>query len=129
MNHTCHAPGCNRIVDPKMFACKPHWFSLSQKMRDAIWREYRPGQENDKKPSLRYLAVQRLACAHLVFKPHDEKAVLAALPYIQDALGFQRKAIDAGLGDPLEDLIPAEAPELLGRTPTVKKARGRAKRL
>ncbi len=105
MNHTCHAPGCKKLVPPQMYACKPHWYALPKKIRDAIWREYRPGQEDDKKPSLRYLAVQRLACAHLAFKPNDEKAVLATFPYIQEALQYRKKAIEAELGDPLEGLI------------------------
>ncbi len=119
--HLCHAPGCNKEVPPAMFACKPHWFALPKKVRDAIWREYRTGQEIDKQPSLRYMAVQRLACAHLMFKPHDEKAVLDTLPYIAEAMTFQRKAIAEGLGDPLEGLIPDHWPS----PKTVVKARPR----
>jgi hypothetical protein len=61
MTHHCHAHGCNRSVPPRMFACREHWFALSKEMQDAIWREYRSGQEVDKRPSLRYLAVQQLA--------------------------------------------------------------------
>lgn len=124
MNHTCHAPGCKRLVPASMFACKWHWRLLPKKIQDAIWREYRSGQEIDKKPSLRYLAVQRLACAHLVFKPYDEKAVLAMLPYMAEAVRYAREAIKAGLGDPLEGIVPKEWP-----TKPVKKARAQAKTL
>ena len=112
MSHTCHAPGCNRQVPPRMFACRAHWFALPKKTQDAIWREYRNGQEIDKKPSLRYLAVQRLACAQLVFKPDNEKAALAALAYGAEAFGFAKQAIDAGFGDPLEGLV---TPVVVGR--------------
>jgi len=105
MAHRCHAPGCKRQVPPRMFACRDHWFSLPKKIRDAIWREYRPGQERDKRPSARYLAVQQLACSYLVFAPDNEEAVLASLPYINEAVRYQKLAIAEGFGDPLEGLI------------------------
>jgi hypothetical protein len=89
-----------------MFACKPRWFALPKKIRDAIWREYRPGQEDDKQPSLRYKAVQRLAVAHTAFKPHDEQAAYEAALYMQDAMILRQRAIDAGQGDPLYGLVP-----------------------
>jgi hypothetical protein len=46
-------------VPPKMWGCKRHWFMLPWKLRDAIWRAYRPGQELDKRPSEDYLAAAR----------------------------------------------------------------------
>jgi hypothetical protein len=101
MNHTCHAPGCTLQVPARMFACRTHWFALPQKIRNAIWREYRDGQEVDKKPSLRYLAVQQLACAHSVFKPYDENAAKEAIKYLARAVGFAREAVREGFGDPL----------------------------
>jgi hypothetical protein len=39
-----------------MWGCKPHWFKLPWRIRDAIWRNYLPGQETDKSPSAGYLA-------------------------------------------------------------------------
>jgi hypothetical protein len=91
---------------------------------DAIWREYTEGQEISKTPSRRYMAVQQLACAYLVFKPNNAKAVLKALPYIAKAFEHSKKCIAEGLGDPLEGLIPKEWP-----TKTVVKAHAKAKRL
>lgn len=90
-----------------MFMCKPHWFSLPQPLRDAIWAEYRPGQERDKMPSARYMAVQQLAISRTAFKPNDEAAALSAARYLERALRFQQQAIDAGDGDPLDGLLPA----------------------
>lgn len=49
--HHCHAHGCTRAVPPKLFMCKSHWYALPKPVRDAVWREYRPGQERDKRPS------------------------------------------------------------------------------
>ena len=103
--HECHAPGCKRPVEPRYFACKEHWYALSEELRNAIWREYRPRQERDKRPSLRYLAVQQLACAHLTFRPNDEGAARRALPYLVKAIGFRKLAVAEGLGDPLAGLL------------------------
>ena len=93
-----------------MFACKKHWFALRKKTRDAIWREYRPGQEDDKKPSVRYMAVQRLACAELVFRPNSESAAKHASEYMWHALVYREEAMRQGLGDPLAGLVPEPAP-------------------
>lgn len=123
MSHTCHAPGCTRLVAPPMLMCPPHWFALPQKIRNAIWREYRLGQELDKDPSLRYRAVQRLACAYSVFRPDDEKAVLLAFGFIAAAMRYAKECIEAGLGDPIDGLIPKDWPE------PMKKMRARAKYL
>lgn len=105
MSHTCHAPGCTRQVPPAMFACRAHWYALEKRVRDAIWREYRNGQEIDKRPSVRYLAVQRYACANLVFKPNDEGAALETAQYLAEAFIFRKRAITLGLGDPLHGLV------------------------
>lgn len=61
--HTCHWPGCQRHVPPKMWGCAPHWFTLPKALRDRIWAAYVPGQEISKTPSEAYLAVAREAHA------------------------------------------------------------------
>lgn len=58
-NHHCHWPGCEKQVPPAMWGCKAHWFKLPQRLRNAIWRAYRPGQEIDGTPSAEYVAVSR----------------------------------------------------------------------
>ncbi len=102
--HTCHAHGCEAAVPPSMVFCKLHWFSLRKPMRDAVWREYRQGQERDKKPSLRYLAVQQHAIGEVAFKPYDEGAAAASAPYLLNAVRYRLLAIERGEGDPLEGL-------------------------
>lgn len=105
MIHTCHAHGCNRIVAPRLFACRAHWFELRLPLRNAIWREYREGQEDDKRPSVRYLCVQQRAVAELAFKPNDEEAARIAAPYLMASEKFRRQAIAQGLGDPLAGIV------------------------
>ena len=53
--HTCHWPGCEKQVKPAMWGCRKHWYTLPQSIRTAIWAAYRPGQEDDGKPSNAYL--------------------------------------------------------------------------
>jgi hypothetical protein len=106
MPHTCHAHGCNALVPPAMFMCRDHWYRLRKPMRDAIWNEYRRGQERDKRPSLRYLCVQQRAVGEVAFRPHDEQAARDAAPYLLKSELFRAKCIEKGLGDPLEGLSP-----------------------
>ena len=103
--HGCHAHGCDTPVPPFMFACRKHWYSLRAPMRDAIWHEYRRGQEVDKRPSARYLAVQQRAIGEIAFKPNDEQAALDAAPYLIKSEYWRSRAISAGHGDPLEGLV------------------------
>lgn len=55
--HTCHWPGCDRQVPPAMWGCKQHWFRLPRRLREKLWRAYRPGQEEDLNVSDEYFAV------------------------------------------------------------------------
>lgn len=57
--HTCHWPGCERQVKPAVWGCREHWYRLPQHLRARIWRAYRPGQEEDLRPDLSYIAVAR----------------------------------------------------------------------
>ncbi len=109
MRHHCHAHGCEVAVPPKMFMCRSHWYSLRKPLRDAIWREYRPGQENDKQASARYLAVQRRAVAEVAFKPNDEAAATVSAGYLFESEKLRAVAMAQGHGDPLAFLGQARA--------------------
>jgi hypothetical protein len=54
-SHGCHWPGCHSQVPPAMWGCRPHWYALPQAIRNRIWAAYRAGQENDMRPSRRYV--------------------------------------------------------------------------
>lgn len=66
MTHTCHWPGCARVVPPKLWGCKPHWARLPQHLRDRIWAAYVPGQEITKTPSAEYLEAARAVLAWII---------------------------------------------------------------
>lgn len=57
--HLCHWPGCQVEVTPARWGCYCHWRMLPRDLQHRIWNAYRPGQEDDKRPSAEYLAVTR----------------------------------------------------------------------
>lgn len=61
MIHTCHAKGCNKAVAPKYLMCGRHWSMVPKPQQAEIWRHYRPGQEEDKRPSAAYVTVMKAA--------------------------------------------------------------------
>ena len=58
-NHHCHWPGCKKAVPPAAWGCRTHWYKLPRSLRAKIWAAYRPGQEDTKTPSARYVEVAR----------------------------------------------------------------------
>lgn len=68
-DHTCHWPGCGQQVHPAMWGCRTHWFRLPKKLRDMIWMEYRPGQEEDGRVSERYLMVASIVRDWILSNP------------------------------------------------------------
>lgn len=59
--HTCHAEGCEVGVAPKLLMCLKHWRMVPKPLQVQVWRHYRPGQENDKRPTAEYLEAARAA--------------------------------------------------------------------
>ncbi len=59
VKHTCHWPGCPIEVEPHLWGCRNHWYRLPERLRKAIWMEYRPGQEITKTPSTEYVYVAK----------------------------------------------------------------------
>ena len=70
MPHRCHWVGCEVVVPPRLWGCKKHWFMLPKRIRDKIWKTYRPGQEVDKKPSPEYLAAAQEARDWIIATEH-----------------------------------------------------------
>jgi hypothetical protein len=68
MKHTCQAHGCKVEVEPKLFMCVQHWRMVPKIYLDAIWASYRPGQENDLKPSQAYILAANAAKGYIAGK-------------------------------------------------------------
>jgi hypothetical protein len=72
--HHCHWPGCDALVPPAQWGCRPHWLALPRAVRTRIWVAFRPGQEVSKTPSRDYVAAAKAAqdwiAEHLAKKEH-----------------------------------------------------------
>lgn len=66
--HVCHAVNCWFPVTPRMLFCADHWCMLPKTAQSVIYREYRAGQERDKRPSARYLVAQAMVVAFVAGK-------------------------------------------------------------
>ena len=76
--HSCHAINCKTEIEPKLFMCYKHWKMVPKKLQISIWNEYRPGQEIDKNPSIRYMAVQQFAVGEVADKEgYEDEAQIA----------------------------------------------------
>ena len=72
----CSWPGCDKLVDRRMWGCTSHWFKLPTAIRKRIWETFRPGQELDGNPSVEYLDAFRNAHTWIVssLKPMSDHA-------------------------------------------------------
>ena len=51
MTHICHARGCDRAVRPELLMCYRHWRMVPRGIQAAVYKHYRAGQCDDKRPS------------------------------------------------------------------------------
>lgn len=69
MIHTCHAMGCEVPVDPTFLMCRPHWRRVPFPIQREVWKHYREGQCDDKRPSGEWMiAAERAIVAVAVYE-------------------------------------------------------------
>lgn len=68
MKHTCHATACVTEVPRERLFCSKHWYMLPYRMRQDVWRAYRPGQCEDLNPSTEYCKVAKNAVRYVAKK-------------------------------------------------------------
>lgn len=49
--HLCHAQNCDKPVAPHLLMCARHWAMVPKSIQQAVYANYRRGQEKDKNPS------------------------------------------------------------------------------
>jgi DNA polymerase III epsilon subunit-like protein len=59
--HHCHAHGCKTACKPEFLMCPPHWRKVPKPIADAVWQAYRPGQCDDKSPSIAWQVAADMA--------------------------------------------------------------------
>lgn len=73
MAHRCHAEGCRSPVKPEFLMCPRHWRQVPDRVQQAVWNAYRPGQCDDKKPSVAWCIAADEAVAAVAKK--EKRAV------------------------------------------------------
>lgn len=63
--HTCHAPGCDTEVHPRLLMCWKHWRDVPYRLKKRVWDHYRSGQEVSKQPTAEYVAAAQAAIASI----------------------------------------------------------------
>ena len=53
--HHCHAIGCDKPISPRLLMCYAHWRATPLPLRKEVWKQYRRGQEVDKRPTDEYV--------------------------------------------------------------------------
>lgn len=86
MTHHCHARGCEVAVRPELLMCRRHWFQVPRRVAMAVYRAYRPGQCDDKRPSAEWHVAADAAIGFVAANEHypvrdEEAAALGTLGY------------------------------------------------
>lgn len=61
--HRCHARGCERACKPEFLMCGRHWKMVPKRIQAKVYRHYRDGQCDDKKPSQEWMDAAKAAIA------------------------------------------------------------------
>jgi hypothetical protein len=59
--HTCHAVACEATCPPKYLMCGRHWRMVPTVLQEAVWANYRPGQEQRGLPTDEWFQAARAA--------------------------------------------------------------------
>lgn len=67
-SHTCHAIGCKKYCKPEHLMCSKHWAMVGLKNQIAVYKNYRPGQCDDKQPSKEWFNAANAAIEEVASK-------------------------------------------------------------
>lgn len=70
--HHCHAAHCNTEVKPELLMCPKHWRMVPKRIQRLVWKYYRPGQCDDKSPSIEWLEAARQAVIAVADKEYQK---------------------------------------------------------
>ena len=99
MSHHCHARGCTRPVRPEYLMCGRHWALVPGIIQTNVYKYYRPGQCDDKNPSVAWHKAADAAIGAVALlegqpiRAHELKALLSYAAYeLHDGVLIQRIA-------------------------------------
>lgn len=116
--HTCHAIGCETPCPPEFLCCPKHWKMVPFPIQREVWRNYRIGQCDDKKPSGAWMIAAERAIVCVAVK---EKRMTPA----EAERRVQREIALFG-GNPPQVLVDTLVEIRASATTVVNKERGEA---
>ena len=76
MEHHCHALNCRRKCPPEYLMCGTHWRKVPKELQAPVWRHYRTGQCDDKKPSIEWCKAADAAVAAVATQESVTPAII-----------------------------------------------------
>lgn len=73
MDHHCHAKNCKTACEPEKLMCLKHWRMVPKDIQAMVWRHYRPGQCNDKRPSAEWMRAATMAIDAVAVKERKRR--------------------------------------------------------
>lgn len=70
--HICHAEGCGIPCRPEHLMCGRHWAKVPAGLQRVVYRTYRPGQCDDKKPSKAWVIAATRAIRAVAIAEHRD---------------------------------------------------------
>lgn len=61
MRHLCHARNCEKECKPEKLMCPKHWALVPAHIQKEVYKHYRPGQCDDKKPNEKWILAANAA--------------------------------------------------------------------
>ena len=66
--HRCHAYGCSERCKPEHLMCAKHWRKVPASLQREVWKHYRSGQCDDRRPSKEWHRAASAAIASVALK-------------------------------------------------------------
>jgi len=77
--HKCHVPDCSRSCAPKYLMCASHWHRVPCDLQLDVYKHYRSGQCDDKRPKLDWMIAAHRAINSVTGTPDSADLLLQNL--------------------------------------------------
>jgi hypothetical protein len=82
--HLCHARDCEKECKPEKLMCGKHWAMVPAHIQRAVYKAYRPGQCDDKRPSQEWIdaaeaAIKAVAAAEVKASANTKQTSMFSL--------------------------------------------------
>lgn len=84
MNHLCHARDCEKECKPEKLMCGKHWAMVPAHIQRAVYKHYRHGQYDDRRPNQEWMdaadaAIRAVAAAEATARVNAKQTSMFSL--------------------------------------------------